>query len=200
MGFRADERKAAKNVGNMEIILSNYLEKIDKYLKPIGAAERADIINEIKSEMLELEVKDKLSPEQIVERLGNPRELAGAYLGQSITKNNSFNLRKLGTVIAFYSLAGLGSIFILPFISVLGAALMFCGVIVPIGGAVKLLGALVGIDVPWVVMQIGSYIPSPIMAFPLSILVGILLFLAGRFFWKLTIRYIQMISNRKKQL
>lgn len=60
----------------MEIILSNYLEKIDKYLKPIGAAERADIINEIKSEMLELEVKDKLSPEQIVERLGNPRELA----------------------------------------------------------------------------------------------------------------------------
>ena len=86
----------------MEIILSNYLEKIDKYLKPIGAAERADIINEIKSEMLELEVKDKLSPEQIVERLGNPRELAGAYLGQSITKNNSFNLRKLGTVIAFY--------------------------------------------------------------------------------------------------
>lgn len=184
----------------MEIILSNYLEKIDKYLKPIGAAERADIINEIKSEMLELEVKDKLSPEQIVERLGNPRELAGAYLGQSITKNNSFNLRKLGTVIAFYSLAGLGSIFILPFISVLGAELMFCGVIVPIGGAVKLLGALVGIDVPWVVMQIGSYIPSPIMAFPLSILVGILLFLAGRFFWKLTIRYIQMISNRKKQL
>lgn len=97
-------------------------------------------------------------------------------------------------------MAGLGSIFILPFISVLGAALMFCRVIVPIGGAVKLLGALVGIDVPWVVMQIGSYIPSPIMAFPLSILVGILLFLAGRFFWKLTIRYIQMISNRKKQL
>ena len=33
----------------MEIILSNYLEKIDNYLKPIEAAERADIINEIKS-------------------------------------------------------------------------------------------------------------------------------------------------------
>ena len=32
----------------METNLLNYLEKIDKYLKPIGAAERADIINEIK--------------------------------------------------------------------------------------------------------------------------------------------------------
>ena len=32
----------------MESILLNYLEKIDKYLKPLAAAERADIINEIK--------------------------------------------------------------------------------------------------------------------------------------------------------
>ena len=95
----------------METNLLNYLEKIDKYLKPIGAAERADIINEIKSEMQELEAKDKLSSEQIIERLGNPKELAGAYLGQSITKNDSFNLRKLCTIIIFYSLAGLGSVF-----------------------------------------------------------------------------------------
>ena len=116
----------------METNLLNYLEKIDKYLKPIGAAERADIINEIKSEMQELEAKDKLSSEQIIERLGNPKELAGAYLGQSITKNDSFNLRKLCTIIIFYSLAGLGSVFVLPFTSIVGVTFMICGVIVPI--------------------------------------------------------------------
>ena len=64
----------------MESILLNYLEKIDKYLKPLAAAERADIINEIKSEMLELEAKDKLTSAQIVERLGNPKELAKAWM------------------------------------------------------------------------------------------------------------------------
>ncbi len=184
----------------MESILLNYLEKIDKYLKPLAAAERADIINEIKSEMLELEAKDKLTSAQIVERLGNPKELAKAYLGQSITQNNGFNIRKLGTVIVFYSLAGLGSIFILPVISILAVTLVICGVIVPICGAVKFLGALVGIDLPIIMFQFGSYTASPVMAFPLSIIIGILLFLAGSFLWKLTIQYIQMISSKKKQI
>lgn len=160
----------------MESILLNYLEKIDKYLEPLAAAERADIINEIKSEMLELEAKDKLTSAQIVERLGNPKELAKAYLGQSITQNNGFNIRKLGTVI------------------------VFCGAIVPICGAVKFLGALVGIDLPIIMFQFGSYTASLVMAFPLSIIIGILLFLAGSFLWKLTIQYIQMLSSKKKQL
>ena len=184
----------------METNLLNYLEKIDKYLKPIGAAERADIINEIKSEMQELEAKDKLSSEQIIERLGNPKELAGAYLGQYITKNDSFNLRKLCTIIIFYSLAGLGSVFVLPFTSIVGVTFMICGVIVPICGAVKLLGAIVGIDTPYIMFQFGTYTASPVMAFLLSILFGILFILAGKFFWKLTIQYIQMISSRKKKI
>lgn len=184
----------------MESSLVNYLEKIDKYLKPIGAAERADIINEIKSEIQELEAKDKLSPEQIIERLGNPKELAGAYLGQSITQNNHFSIRKLGTIIIFYSLAGLGSVFILPFTSIVGVTFMLCGVIVPICGIVKMLGALVGIDTPFIMFQFGTYTAPPAVAFLLSILLGILFFLAGKFFWKLTIRYIQMISSRKKRI
>lgn len=184
----------------METNLLNYLEKIDKYLKPIGAAERADIINEIKSEMQELKAKDKLSSEQIIERLGNPKELAGAYLGQSITKNDSFNIRKLCTIIIFYSLAGLGSVFILPFTGIVGVTFMICGIIVPICGVVKLLGAIAGIDIPVIMFQFGTYTASPVMAFLLSVLFGILFILAGKFFWKLTIQYIQMISSRKKKI
>ena len=53
----------------MDSSLSLYLDKVDRYLKPMPASERADIINEIKSEMMELETKVKLSPEQIIERL-----------------------------------------------------------------------------------------------------------------------------------
>lgn len=39
----------------MEKILNDYLEKIEKYLKPLPVSERVDIVKEIKSEILELQ-------------------------------------------------------------------------------------------------------------------------------------------------
>lgn len=39
----------------MEKLLNHYLEKIEKYLKPLPVSERVDIVEEIKSEMLELQ-------------------------------------------------------------------------------------------------------------------------------------------------
>ena len=59
----------------MEKILDEYLEKMEKYLKPIVASERIDIIKEIKSEMQELQNND-IPAEQIIERLGDPKDLA----------------------------------------------------------------------------------------------------------------------------
>lgn len=41
--------------------------------------DRADIINEIKSEMAELEAEKSCTPGQIVERLGEPKEMARAW-------------------------------------------------------------------------------------------------------------------------
>lgn len=41
----------------MEPILNNYLVKMEKYLKALPAAERIDIVNELKSEMIELSDK-----------------------------------------------------------------------------------------------------------------------------------------------
>lgn len=64
----------------LEKSLNEYLEKIEKYLKPMIVSERVDIVKEIKSEMLELQ-NNGISTEQIIDRLGNPKELAKAYLG-----------------------------------------------------------------------------------------------------------------------
>ena len=58
----------------MDSLRNDYLNKIDKYLRPLPASERADIINEIKSQMMELEAEKRLSPDQIIQRLGNPKE------------------------------------------------------------------------------------------------------------------------------
>lgn len=154
-------------------------------------------INEIKSEMAELEVQDKLSPDQIIKRLGEPKELAGAYLGDSISKNTTFSFRKLCSVVAFYSFVGAGGLFVLPFTSVLGAWLMVCGVIAPVAGLIKALGYLVGIEVPWVSFQFGPYVLHPIPAFLLSVVFGVLFFAAGKGLWNLTIKYIHVICRGK---
>ena len=62
----------------MDRALENYLEQIDRHLRPMPASERVDIVREIKSEMLELEAEG-LTPGEITKRLGLPRELAAAY-------------------------------------------------------------------------------------------------------------------------
>lgn len=179
----------------MNNCLNEYLNKVDKYLKPMQAGERADIINEIKSEMVELETQGKLSPEQITERLGDSKELAKAYLGDAISKNSGFSFRKLCAVAAFYSFAGVGGLFVLPVTSVLGVGFMLCGVIAPIAGLIKVLGYVVGIEVPWVSFQFGAYVLHPVPAFFLAAVLGVLLFAAGMGFWKLTLKYIHVISR-----
>ena len=39
----------------MEKILNDYLEKIERYLKPLPISERVDIVKEIQSEIFELQ-------------------------------------------------------------------------------------------------------------------------------------------------
>lgn len=183
----------------METALNNYLEKIEKYLKPMDASERIDIVKEIKSEILELQNEGKTSDE-IIERLGNPKELAKAYLGEAISKNTSFSLKKAGSVIAFYSLAGTIWMFILPVTSIVGISFMFSGIIVPIGGIIKFAGYLLGYEIPVIILAFGSYSVEGFALVPVSIITGLLLFIVGRLFWILTIRLIKGISISKRKL
>lgn len=183
----------------MDKILDDYLEKTDKYLRPMPAGERVDIIKEIKSQMFQLEAEKHLTPAQITERLGSPKELAKAYLGGSIAKDNSFSLRKLSLMTAFAGLAG-GSIFVLPFTSILSVGLLFSAVIAPICGLIKLIGFFAGLDIPFIMFQFGSYTAPPIVVFPLSLIFGILLFFAGMALWKLTVKYVKALSRSKAAL
>ena len=83
----------------MEKILNDYLEKIERYLKPLPASERVDITKEIKSEILELQ-SDGKTAEEIMERLGNPKELAKAYLEDLIAKSSSFGWNRVLAICA----------------------------------------------------------------------------------------------------
>ena len=181
----------------MEQALDAYLDRIDRHLRPMPVSERADIIREIKSEMLELEAQG-VPPEEIIDRLGNPREMAAGYLSDAIVKNPRFSWKRLGTLAAFYSLAGLGGMIVLPATSITAVAFMVFGAVAPAAGLLHFLASLVGIDVPWVMLQFGSWSAPPAVAFPVSVAVGLLLLLAGRGLWKVTVRFVRMLGRTRR--
>lgn len=183
----------------MDRMLENYLEQVDRCLRPMPASERVDIVKEIKSELLELEAQG-LRAEEIAARLGAPRDLAAAYLGDAIARSPRFSWRQLGNVAAFYSLAGVGGIFVLPVTSLLALGLMLAGALAPVAGLVKFLGSLVGIDMPWIMFQFGSWTAPPAAAFGLSVVSGALLLAAGWGCWRLTVGFVRMISRKRKSL
>lgn len=183
----------------MDKTLSDYLDQVERHLRPLPAGERADIILEIRSEILELEAAGA-APEEILSRLGDARDLAAAYLGDTISKKPSFSLSRLGAVAAFWGLAGLGGMFVLPFTSVLAVSLLVSGALVPAAGLAKFLASLAGIDLPFIMFQFGGYMPPPATAFKLSVVAGALLLLAGQGLWRLTVRLVRLIGRQRRRL
>ena len=183
----------------MDERLNGYLEKVDKYLRPIPASERVDIVKEIKSQMQEMEASGVPS-EKIIERLGDPKALAKAYLGEAIANSKSFSWKRFRTVVGFYSYAGIGGIFILPVISILAVGFMISGVICPIVGVIKLVGFSMGFDIPQIGINIGTYSFEAVPAFFISVLLGAILFFLGWGFWRLTILFIKSVSKQKRSL
>ncbi len=90
--------------------------------------------------------------------------------------------------------------FILPFTGILGAALMFSGVVTPLAGLIKAAGFLLGVDVSVVVFQIGSFTAHPLLTLPLSALVGVLFFMAGKGLWRIVLSYIRMVTKGRVKL
>ena len=181
----------------MEPILNNYLVKMEKYLKALPAAERIDIVNELKSEMIELSDKG-ISGEQIVNRLGNPKVLARAYLADEIGKMKKFSWKKFAMVFSFYSYASIGGMFILPITSCLAVAFIISGVACPLAGLVKFIAHFCGKEMPYLTLNIGNYSASAIAFLPISIGLGIVLFLLGWAFWKLTVLFIKSVGKHKR--
>lgn len=183
----------------MEKSLNDYLEKIEKNLKPLPVSERVDIVKEIKSEILELQGNGK-TPEEILERMGNPKELAKAYLGDLIAKSSSFSWSRMLAICAYYSLAGLSGMIVIPVLVICAPVFIACGIAAPILGAVKLIDTLLHLGIPYAGCIGISGIENPAIVFVLSIVMGVALYLAGRGCWKLLVYYIKGVSQAKRFL
>ena len=183
----------------MEKVLNDYLEKIEKYLKPLPVSERIDIVQEIKSEMLELQGSGKTAG-AIIERLGDPKELAKAYLGDLIAKDTSFSWNRVLAICAFYSMTSLSGLIVIPTLVICAPVFLVCGLITPILGAFKLIDSLLHLGIPYAQYIGVSGISNPVLVFLICVLTGVALCLAGRGCWKLLVYYIKSISKAKNRL
>ena len=183
----------------MEKQLNSYLEQVEKYLKPLPVSERVDIVQEIKSEMQELQAAGQ-TPEEILARLGEPKELARAYLGDLIAQGSGFSMGRVLALCAFYSAAGLSGLVVIPTLVICAPAFLLCGVVTPLLGAVKAVDVALGLHIPYV-QYIGiAGVQNPVLVFVLCILAGIALFALGYGCWKLLVGYVKSVSRVKRTL
>ena len=183
----------------MEKQLNSYLEQVEKYLKPLPVSERVDIVQEIKSEMQELQAAGH-TPEQILARLGEPKELARAYLGDLIAQSGGLSASRVLALCAFYSVTGLSGLFVIPVLGICASAFLLCGVVTPLLGAVKAVDVALGLHIPYV-QYIGiAGVQNPVLVFVLCTLAGIALFALGYGCWKLLVGYVKSVSRVKRTL
>lgn len=187
----------------MEKILNEYLEKMERHLKPAAVSERIDIIREIQSEMQELQGAG-VPAEQIVERLGAPKELAKAYLSGLLLKERGFRWNKLLALFAFYILVGFSGLFILPSLAIIAPAFIACGVAAPILAAVKMIDYIFNLGIPYMenihIVLGGIAELHPILEFVISLFAGVLLCWAGQGAWKLLLSYCKKVRTAKTSL
>lgn len=183
----------------MEKILDHYLEKIERHLKPLPVSERVDIVKEIKSEMLALLDAGKTS-EEIMNRLGEPKDLAKAYLGDVIQKEKTITTTKVLAMMAYYSLTSLSGIVVIPTFIVCAPVFIICGAVCPILGVIKMLDSLLKLGIPFAENIVVAGIENPFLAFLLCVAVGLGLILAGCACWKLLLGYFKLVSKTRDRL
>ena len=77
---------------------------------------------------------------------------------------------------------------------------MISGVLCPIAGIIKLAAHLMGYEITEIGISMGSFSANAIVFLPISILLGVVLFVIGKLLWKLTIVIIKSMSIGKKKL
>ena len=186
----------------MNSALEKYLDTVDKYLKPLPASERADIVKEIKSSVLEME-SDNLTTEEILNRLGKPQDLAKAYLGDLLSKEDGFSWKRFLTVCAFYSIVGFSGMVVIPCLAIMAPVFIVCGIASPLLMAVKVIDYILNLGLPYMENMgifTGIIELNPIAEFAVALVIGALLVLAGRGCWKLLVIYCRKVGRTKTNL
>ena len=118
------------------------------------------------------------------------------YEGRKINKS-----KRIKQLLIFYFSVSLTGIIILPCLGLTAPAFIICAAIIPIFALVDLLSLIItGSDIPQITFYLGNLNLHPLVAFPVSVILAIVMFIIGMYIWKLLIKYIKYVSNKKKNL
>ena len=187
----------------MNAKVEKYLNTVEKHLNPLPASERIDIVKEIKSLIIELE-NDNVPTEIIINRLGDPKELAKAYLGNLLANSKGFSWNRILIICAFYSIVGFSGMIVIPCLAIIAPVFMICGIATPILAAIKMIDYIFSLGIPYMqnigILLDGLVELNPIVEFICCVPVGALLYFAGRGLWKLLVYYCRKVSKTKQSL
>jgi uncharacterized membrane protein len=172
-----------------------YLKAFGDRLRHVQQEDRLDAIREIDSTIAD-GLADGLSEEAILNRLGDPVRLAGAYQSDYLLQSGSgMSLMKLWHLVGFYSTTGLLSAMLVPLIATIAYGFGFVAVIAPIAGLLRTFGA------SWVSMSLfGPNDVPTAWSLPFSLLLALLLGAIAYGAHRLLLRYFRFVSRQHRKL
>ena len=148
---------------------ARYIGELEHELKKLPARDREDALREIRSHLQEASDSGTPSPLTLA-RLGSPRNLAAAYMGDYLSaRESSLPTRALrvAAVGAYVFGTTFSSLFVVPILTISAFTFGIAGVVSPILGLMRTFGATwIRMDVP------GHSIPTS-LSFPVGLVIGV---------------------------
>lgn len=182
----------------MNKVLEKYLGQVEKNLKSFPLSERVDIIKEIKSSMSELE-QEGLTNEEIIARLGEPRDLANAYLGIEEKEEEKENLF---ASITFYVLVGIISMGLLSTLASLAFGFGLGGIAMLVATLVLIIDKIFGLNLAFIVNrgEFQYYVDNIFIEVFVYILMAIFMLLIAYLAYKLLVLYCKGVIYLKRKM
>jgi uncharacterized membrane protein len=148
---------------------TRYIGELDHELRKLPAHDREDALREIRSHLQEASESGTPSPLTLA-RLGSPRNLAAAYMGDYLSARElSLPTRALrvAAVGAYVFGTTFSSLFVVPILAISAFTFGIAGVVTPILGLMRTFGAT------WIQMDVpGHSIPTS-LSFPVGLVIGV---------------------------
>lgn len=180
--------------------LEKYLYQVDRRLKHMSVTEKTDILSELKNSFYERQ-KNGQTEGEIIAEMESPKSLAMSYLGESITRCDSFSWKHFMMVLGFYSYASLVGAIIIPILAVISVAFFFSSGVSILAGVLGMLKGVVHIPlVEDLRFMVFTYELKGLPALLFGLLLAIIFMAVGILFWKCTVAMVRLLQTQRWNL
>lgn len=138
---------------------------------------------------------------EIIAEMESPKSLAMSYLGESITRCDSFSWKNFMMVLGFYSYASLVGAIIIPILAVLAVAFFFSSGVSILAGVLGMLKGVVHIPlVEDLRFMVFTYELKGLPALLFGLLLAIIFMAVGILFWKGTVAMVRLLQTQRWKL